>query len=177
MKVFKILPLSILLCLSIQANASTNKDAQKNIQQVVEDFRVSLIEKDKEKFLSLFYGEHIPWLGVVSDKTMARHPERSKKRGKINSGNYESFIDWIVTDSKPKEEKFWDINIQSDGEIGTVHFKYSFHNGDYKTNWGDEAWHMVKTKGGWKINSVIYSITINPEPDPSAKPAKPSKQS
>ncbi len=175
MKVFKVLPLSILLCLSIQANATANKDAQKNIQQVVEDFRVSIIDKDKEKFLNLFYGEHIPWLGVVSNETMNNHPAAANKRGKVSSGNYLSFIDWIVTDAKPKEEKFWDVKILSDGEIGSVHFKYSFHNGDYKTNWGEEAWHVINTKEGWKINSVIYSVTINPVPDPTAKPVKKAK--
>ena len=62
------------------------------------------------------------------------------------------------------EEKFWDIDIKTDGEIASIYFKYSFHIGDYKYNWGDEAWDLVKTADGWKIVSVIYSTTENPEP-------------
>ncbi|MFT5163351.1 MAG: hypothetical protein ACI9FJ_001946, partial [Alteromonadaceae bacterium] len=34
----------------------------------------------------------------------------------------------------------------------------------YKNNWGEEAWQLVKTDDGWKINSVVFSITENQEP-------------
>lgn len=170
MKIVKSLAFPFLLCLSVQANATTAKDADlTNIKQVVEDFRVSIIEKDKEKFLTLFYGETVPWLGVMSPETLALNPERAKKHGKITSGNYTNFIEWIVSAPTTQEEKFWDVKILSDGEIGSVHFKYSFHMGDYKSNWGEEAWHVIKTKNGWKINSVIYSVTANPEPNPNRK--------
>jgi len=156
------------------ANAENMKEEKKNnnaeIKQIIEDFRISIIEKDKEKFVALFQDKTIPWLGVLSDESMANISKSAnkttkkvdqKKPSKVKPGNYLEFIDWIVSDSEKTEEKFWDVKILSDDEIASVHFKYSFHRGDNKTNWGDEAWHLVKTVNGWKINSVIYSVTLN----------------
>ena len=163
--------------LTIQTNAiasdnvyNINSANNKSIKQIVEAFRTSIIEKDKEKFLKLFHSETIPWLGVASAETIEimtkskRDTKDGKKRPKVRAGNYLKFIDWIVSNPAVLEEKFWDIKIDSDDKIASVYFKYSFHIGDYKSNWGDEAWHLVKTEDGWKINSVIYSMTINPDP-------------
>jgi len=168
--------LSFLLFSFIQSSsiAENMETAKKNnnaeIKQIIEDFRISIIEKDKEKFVALFQDKNIPWLGVLSDKSMANISKNTnkstkkveqKKPSKVKPGNYLEFIDWIVSDTEKTEEKFWDVKILSDNEIASVHFKYSFHRGDNKTNWGDEAWHLVKTVNGWKINSVIYSVTLN----------------
>lgn len=135
----------------------------KNIKAVVEAFRVSIINKDKAQFVDLFHSEPVPWLGVASKQTIALAPppkEGQRKRTKVMNGDYLSFIDWIVKTPKSIEEKFWDVKIINDEDIASVHFKYSFHQDDKKTNWGDEAWHLVRTEQGWKIASVIYSITI-----------------
>jgi len=153
----------IFFTINVQASNKANTKEIKNIEAVIEAFRVSLINKDKPVFIDLFYNDSVPWLGTVSDETMANTPppppkEDRRKRGKVNGGNYLSFIDWIVKTPKEIEEKFWDVKIINDEDIASVHFKYSFHQDDKKTNWGDEAWHLVRTEQGWKIASVIYSI-------------------
>jgi len=158
------------------ANEKASQAEVKKIEAVIETFRVSLINKNKPVFINLFYNEAVPWLGVTSDQTLASVPpppppvkkgvnKRSKvagarQRSKVRGGNYLSFIDWIVSTPKAIEEKFWDVKILQDGDIASVHFKYSFHQDNNKTNWGDEAWHLVRTEQGWKIASVIYSINI-----------------
>ena len=43
-----------------------------------------------------------------------------------------------------------------------VYYTYSVDN--YKQNWGKESWHLLHGEEGWKISSVIYSVTFNPEP-------------
>ena len=157
-----------LVCLLFNASAHPNEKANTNeikkIEAVIEAFRISLINKDKPLFIDLFYNDAVPWLGTASDKTMALTPpppkEDGRQRSKVGGGNYLSFIDWIVKTPKTIEEKFWDIEIINDEDIASVHFKYSFHQDDKKTNWGDEAWHLVRTEKGWKIASVIYSINI-----------------
>lgn len=78
-----------------------------------------------------------------------------------------AFIDGIIETSARKEEKLWNVRIDSDGQVASVSFDYSFHSGDYKSNWGQEAWQPVHTGQGWKINSVIYSVHLNPEPRPA----------
>jgi hypothetical protein len=44
-----------------------------------------------------------------------------------------------------------------------VIFDYEFFEGDFKSNWGKEAWLLAKTEKGWKISSVAFSVTLNPE--------------
>jgi len=165
----KILLVACAIFIVFQSTAHANNKSlhedKKNIEAVIETFRVSLINKDKDVFIKLFYNDTVPWLGVASDKTIALAPppkegDRKRERTKVGGGDYLSFIDWIVSTPKAIEEKIWDVKILQDSDIASVHFKYSFHQDDNKTNWGDEAWHLVRTEQGWKIASVIYSINI-----------------
>lgn len=146
--------------------ANDNSDMEvKSVQDVVEAFRTAVIEKDEPAFVELFYQKGIPWIGVQGAKRKGMLPSNSG----VYSGSYGGFIGWIVSTEEQLEEKFWDVNIHTDGDIATVHFKYSFHEGDYKSNWGDESWQLIKTAEGWKIVSVTYSIEKNPEPKPKKK--------
>ncbi|SDK68504.1 hypothetical protein [Microbulbifer yueqingensis] len=138
------------------------ENALEEINEVIEAFRVSIIEKDEVRFQRLFYDKSIPWLGVLGHKRSGTLPSQLG----VGPGSYVQFISWIVSTEEEVEEKFWDIKILTDNEIASVHFKYSLHIDGYKNNWGDEAWHLVKTGDGWKISSVVYSVTKNPEPPP-----------
>jgi len=161
-----ILPVcAIFICFqsSTHATENTMDTEREKIEAVIEAFSVSIINKDKPTFINLFHHTTVPWLGSASDKTFALAPpakEGQPKRTKVHSSDYISFIDWIVSTPKAIEEKFWDVKILHDTDIASVHFKYSFHQDKVKTNWGEEAWHLVRTEQGWKIASVIYSINI-----------------
>ncbi len=147
---------------SVAVAKEDGKKVDQEIREVIEAFRLSIIEKDEETFNDLFYDKSIPWISVVADKRTGSLPSQSG----VRPGSYVQFISWIVSTEEKLEEKFWDIEILTDSDIASVHFKYSFHIGDYKSNWGDEAWHLLKTVDGWKISSVVYSVTANPEPRP-----------
>jgi hypothetical protein len=156
---------AILICFQDPTYATENTvdTERKNIEAVIEAFSDSIINKDKPTFVSLFHHTTVPWLGSASDKTVGLAPpvkEGQPQRTKVHSSDYISFIDWIVSTPKVLEEKFWDVRILHDTDIASVHFKYSFHQDNIKTNWGEEAWHLVRTEDGWKIASVIYSIDI-----------------
>lgn len=130
------------------------------VMQVVENFRLALVEKDEQKFVDLFYHKSVPWIGITGLKRTGNLPTNNGEQ----LGNHLSFIGWVVSTPQQIEEKFWDIKIHTDGDVASVYFKYSFHKDNYKSNWGDESWHLINTMQGWKISSVIYSITDNPEP-------------
>ncbi len=145
---------------------SSGKD-EAEVRAVIETFRTAIITKDKEHFLQLFHGESIPWLAVYDDASLARLRRREPDMAKADSMGTPGprpFIAGIAASAKTIEEKFWNIRIDTDGLVASVHFDYSFHVGDYKSNWGQEAWQLVRTDQGWKINSVIYSVHLNPEP-------------
>lgn len=163
MKVFQRV-FAFLLCLGV-TGAMALEDGQspkEEVAQVIEAFRTAIIDKDEQKFVDLFYEKGIPWIGVEGAKRSGMLPSQSG----IYTSSYRGFISWVVSTEKKAEEKFQDVHIITDGEIASVHFKYSFYEDDYKRNWGDEAWQLVNTADGWKIVSVIYSIEKNPEPQP-----------
>ena len=134
------------------------------IREVVEAFRTSIVKKDKATFVGLFYSdkpEHVTWQFVDDDIRVARFgkfaPE-ARKALRVPESNYLTFIDGITkAGAKPSEEPFRDIAIDTDGEIASVNFDYSFLFDGEETNWGREMWHLVRTEDGWKIISVIFS--------------------
>lgn len=152
-------------CFIAPAGSAFAQDAaaqKQQIEAVIEAFRTSIIEKDKAKFTALLFSEDIPWTSVVTEETLARmrkkKPEAKRVYPSVGKGTIE-FIDSIVAEKEPQEEKFENVHIETDGSIASVWFDYSYHDGAKKTNWGKETWQLVRTDDGWKINSVIWSIT------------------
>ena len=166
----KSLLLALACLLSCPAFAQAADPSQTPVQQieaVVEAFRTAIIDKDKARFASLFLHPDITWQDVTGDANLERlrvkRPEASKVRVDPKD-TYMSFIDGIVSDKDRSEEKFRNVKIDTDGDIASVWFDYSFHSNDRQTNHGKEAWHLVRTDDGWKIASVIWSMNWNPSP-------------
>ena len=134
------------------------------VRQVVESFRTALIAKDKAAYMRLFFSdkpEEIGWQFVSEDTRLAhireKKPDAIKAR-RIPGNNFVSLIDSVVATPEAREETIDDLKIETDGEIAAVSFEYSFLANGRKTNWGREMWQLVRTEGGWKIFSVVYTI-------------------
>ena len=170
--------LSLLTMFAAPVHAAQDPADRARIEDVVEKFRVAIIKKDKASFMKLFYNDKTSWIGVKTDTSLARQiarttdPAKPAPKKMFDSGTPLEFIDDIVAEKEPSEEKFMNVRIDSDGDVAQVWFDYSFNIDGYKSNWGKESWHMVRAADGWKINSVIFSMEFNPEPPP--KPAKKS---
>ncbi|MCG7565349.1 hypothetical protein MHM95_03480 [Pseudoalteromonas sp. CnMc7-15] len=160
MKVQRLLILLLVCFHSFLYASESPKHSHKQIVKVVDDFMLAIKNKDEQSFTDLFYSNNVPWLGVNPEKRKGNLPSNDG----IIYATHLGFIGWIASSEENIEEKYWDLTIKSDGEIASVYFKYSFHIGDYKMNWGDETWDLIKTIDGWKIVSVIYSATYNPNP-------------
>ena len=105
---------------------------------------------------------------MVSDEGLQRVRQKNAQAMKVRINpekNYLSFIEGIVADPRRSEEKFENVRIDTDGDIASVYFDYSFHADGRKTNYGKEAWHLVNTDDGWKIVSVIWSVIPVPAPE------------
>jgi hypothetical protein len=164
--------MALTVSLAVQAQPIDRQQSEAQVLLVVESFRSAIIEKDKPRFLALFHGMAIPWLAVNEDGSLAKMRQRDPKTPKadpIGTPGPDDFIDFVMKSPLPIEEKFSNVRVSTDGLIASVFFDYSFHQGDYKSNWGTEAWQLVNTDQGWKINSVIYSAEINPVPPTPAK--------
>ncbi|MBK6266946.1 hypothetical protein JKA74_18020 [Marivirga sp. S37H4] len=127
----------------------------------------SLKTKDSISLYNLFYDGNVTWVGVYKDKTQQKRLERDP-----NSLNYKiaDYKTWFRSTTKGtvKEEKSHNVNIDTDGNIASVTFDFSFWAGGKKGLWGKESWGLVKINGEWKITSVIFSMeqeNIFPEPN------------
>lgn len=134
------------------------------IKAVVESFRTSLIEKDKATYMSLFFSEKPEDIGwqFVSEDTRLVHIRKAKpdaiKARQIPGVNFVSMIDAAVATPEQREETFSNIAVETDGEIASVSFDYTFLANGKKNNWGKEMWQLVRTERGWKIFSVVFTI-------------------
>jgi ketosteroid isomerase-like protein len=156
--------LALVGCTTTPAPPRANAEDTAAIRQVVESFRTSLIHKDKATYMRLFFSdkpENIGWQ-FVSEDTRLEHIRKTKpdaiKARHIPGNNFISLIDAVVATPEPREETFSDVRIDTDGEIASVAFDYTFLANGRKTNWGREMWQLVRTEDGWKIFSVIYTI-------------------
>ncbi|MGH8444161.1 MAG: nuclear transport factor 2 family protein [Solimonas sp.] len=135
-----------------------------DIRAVVESFRTAIIQRDKPRFMSLFLADTpITWQAVMEDGSLDRlrltKPQAVKVRVKPDS-TPQSFIDGIVHDDKLNEEVFENVRIDSDGDAAAVAFDYRYLYAGEETNHGREWWLLVRTDKGWKITSVVYSVTL-----------------
>jgi len=134
------------------------------IKQIVESFRTSLINKDKATYMSLFFSEKPEDIGwqFVSEDTRLMHIRRTKpdaiKARQIPSVNFVSLIDAAVATPEAREETFSNVSVETDGEIASASFDYTFLANGKKSNWGKEMWQLVRTENGWKIFSVVFTI-------------------
>ena len=154
---FKLLFFSFLITSSF-LKAQTNQDAEAKLKQVIEAFRVSIIEQDDfEKFSNLFLHDSITWAAIVTGKTK-QMVLKQKPDFTFKSSTYKSFFNNL---KKGSEEKFYDVNIDVRNDFATISFEYSFNVNSEIQNWGTEYWSLIKIHDSWKITSVIWSQNLS----------------
>ncbi|MEM9361948.1 MAG: nuclear transport factor 2 family protein [Bacteroidota bacterium] len=139
---------------TVLANAQ-NQNSERKLEQVIEDFRTSIIEHDSiEKFGNLFLHDSITWAAIFTNKTkkaaMGQMPDFN-----FHSTDYKTFY----TNLKEKsEEKFYDVKIDQRGEFATISFDYSLSVDSKVQNWGTEYWSLMLVNDLWKITSVTWTM-------------------
>jgi hypothetical protein len=123
------------------------------IDIIVKAFQAAIIAKDRAALEAMFLPANNSWLMVASD------PARLKPgQPRVRPSSYRQFAESIGNSKVPVEERFHNVRIHSNGSIGTVYFDFEFVENGKVTNKGAESWHMVKTEGGWKISSMVFSL-------------------
>ena len=150
-------------CATTPPASGTSQD-RAAIAAVVESFRLALLHKDRAAYVDLFFSREpaaIGWQSVVDDEVLARihreRPQAIKARPRPDN-NFLSLIDSVVASPTTEEERIEHIVIDTDGEIASAAFDYTYLSGGRATNRGREMWQLVRTERGWKIFSVIYTI-------------------
>ncbi|WP_294323587.1 nuclear transport factor 2 family protein [uncultured Chryseobacterium sp.] len=149
--------LSIFMLFSHLAVAQKYNTEKTEIQNVIRQFKESIIRKDSAAFHSLFHENPLVWTGVVKNRSQQKRLEKNPaNRKNYFKDTYQNFFRYIM-EKGHKQEKFKNIRIINDDVVASVTFDYLFLEEDTVTNWGTESWHLIKAEGKWKIVSIIYS--------------------
>jgi hypothetical protein len=157
------LSVGLLGCSSAPRQLTVDRDIAA-VKQVVEQFRVAILNKDKTTYLGLFFSskpDEIGWQAVVDDaglEARKRSRPQAVKARRISTNNFVALIDSVVASKTTEEEKISNVSVDTDGEIASASFDYVYQTDGKATNWGREQWQLVRTEQGWKIFSVVYTI-------------------
>jgi hypothetical protein len=140
---------------------SDHAAARVQLQRLVDTFQTAIIAGDGAALGRLFLPDSA-WLSVYDDETYRRLKAKRPDAPKMARDSYRKFADFVSTSSKPLEEKFSRVRIETDGTVATVYFDYVFLLDGKPTNDGNETWQLVNTDAGWKIGAMLYSVRLNP---------------
>ncbi|PHV37640.1 nuclear transport factor 2 family protein [Janthinobacterium sp. BJB304] len=139
-------------------HASTHEDLRA-IEQVVADFQAALIAKDVKLLSSLMLHTNILFASPADDAFIKNMRVTTDVHfDGVGAGGYAAFANFITREPQRTEEKFYNVKIIQDRHVAWVNFDYEFLVGGKLSNYGVEAWQMVKRDGDWKILSVVWSM-------------------
>jgi len=138
---------------------ATDRSADVNaINAVVEQFKAAIIAHDGNTLGKLFVQDHDSWLSVVDEATWAQARAGNPQARKVAPSSWKQFAGFIQRASKPVEERFYNVRIDTNGAVASVWFDFDFLIDGKVTNRGSESWQMVRAEDGWKISSMLYSV-------------------
>jgi len=152
------------LCLSIPAQAADKVTGNgpaadvAAISGIVEQFKAAIIAHDGKTLGSLFLQDHDSWLSVGDEELWAKVKARNPKARKVVPSSWKKFSDFIQNETKPIEERFYNVRIDTNGAVASVWFDFDFLVDGKVTNRGAESWQMVRAEDGWKISSMLFSM-------------------
>lgn len=158
---YSVKKIHLLLLFSMQlvvALGQENAAALSSLNEVIVAFEKSIEEKDSVRFKQLFFQDKTPFTGIMSEKTEMSIKKNYPEFEGIAISNSSQFIQEICKTEKAQKETFYNVEIETDGVIASIHFDYTFQSGEKMIQWGKESWNLVKEKGKWLITDVIYSI-------------------
>lgn len=135
------------------------------ITKVTQDFQAALKAKDVKLLSSLMLNSNVLWASPASPQGIAKVRETIDVNfDGLSPMGYPGFAEFISTEKKVVEERFYNVRITQDRNVAFVLFDFDFRVGDAVINHGLEAWQMLKVADGkWKIASVYWSSKGKPK--------------
>ena len=156
-----LLPTLLLLAMSMTpAHAADVAQSRTQIQQLVEQFKTAIKAHDGDGMAKLFLPGS-SWHQTLDDASWVKVKLKEPNARQVMPGDYQKFSQFVGKATKPIEETFDNVRIETDGTIGTVYFDYVFLESGKPTNHGAETWQLVRTPDGWKISAMLYSVVLD----------------
>lgn len=128
------------------------------IRDVVRRFQAAIVAHDGKALGALFLPGHDSWLSVLDEASFAAARAKNPAARKVMRSTWQAFADDMQSATKPVEERFHDVRIETNGAVASVYFDFEFLVGGKVGNRGAESWQLVRAEDGWKISSMLFSI-------------------
>jgi ketosteroid isomerase-like protein len=135
----------------------SNADDLTKIRSVLEEFRQDVIHKDAYALTKLMLNPNVLFHSIDNQEAVDSARKYNARFDGIGPSALDGFAKFLSTSKDKLEEKFHNIEIRQDGDLGLVTFNYDFVINDKVTNSGVEHWQVRKIDGQWKILSVTWT--------------------
>jgi ketosteroid isomerase-like protein len=136
----------------------SNADDLAKIRSVLEEFRQDIIHKDGYAMTKLMLNPDVLFHHINNQEEVDSARKYNAQFGGIGPSQLDGFAKLLATSKDKLEEKFHNIEIRQDGDLGLVTFNYDFVINDKVHHSGVEHWQVCKIDGQWKILSVTWTI-------------------
>lgn len=138
------------------APTHTHHESQSGVSELRDfwnHYQEAVKQKDAKTLLGSYLNDSIPVIGGIAPKSYAIIVAANKQpipRVLTSTGK-----DNATGETKLPPDATSNLQIQTDGEVGTVSWDYAATVGH-----GQITWTVVRTNDGWKISSIVYSINV-----------------
>ena len=139
----------------------SNADDLAKIRSVLEEFRQDIIHKDGYALTKLMLNPDVLFHHTNTQEEIDSARKYSAQFDGIGPSQLDGFVKLLATSKDKLEEKFRNVEIRQDGDLGLVTFNYDFVINDKVHHSGVEFWQVCKIDGQWKILSVTWTVHIH----------------
>jgi hypothetical protein len=138
----------------------SNADDLAKIRSVLEEFRQDIIHKDGYAITKLILNPDVLFHHINNQEEVDGARKQNAQFDGVGPSQLGGFVKFLATSKDKLEEKFHNIEIRQDGDLGLVTFNYEFVINDKINNSGIEHWQLCKSDGQWKILSVTWTSYV-----------------
>lgn len=136
---------------------NSNADDIAKIGSLLEKFRQDIIHKDGHALTKLMLSPGVLFHSIDSQESVDKARKLDAQFDGIGPSALDGFCTFLATSKDRLEERFQNIEIRQDGDLGLVTFNYDFVVNDKVQHSGLEHWQVRKIDGQWKILSVTWT--------------------
>ena len=136
---------------------NSNADDLAKISSVLEEFRQDIIHKDGYALTKLVLNPNVLFHALDDQEQVDSARKYNSQFNGIDPSALDGFAKLLATSKDKLEEKYRNMEIRQDGDLGLARFNYDFVINDKVHNSGVEHWILYKIDGQWKILSVVWT--------------------
>jgi len=140
---------------------NSNADDLTKIRGVLEEFRQDIIRKDGSALKKLMLNPSVLFHSIGNQESVDNARKLNAEFDGIGPSALDGFVTFLATSKDKLEERFHNVEIRHDGDLGLVTLNYDFVINDKIENSGLEHWQVRKIDGQWKILSVTWTAYIH----------------